>query len=943
MIKNKWLTLCLIIGCSLAAAVISGIPMYTSSILQRMLTRDLETLYEQKNVPPGLFTLNAGLYSTIKFPTTGMDSYNRMDGAIKGDLVPEMGLSVIESTQRIFLGAYKVFRPNEEFSTSGTRPMIEIAGVEGFSDKVAITAGRMYDNSPGSDILEVIVNESVMKFRGLSLGSEYWLWGYAMDDSPPLKIKVVGVYSIIDRADIYWFTDMLNTDNVVFTDFGYIISNLEKHALQLKSGSWRYVFNHKEIKLDNLDSYITKFNDIIKNYGKNTSISIPALSILESYSKRHDELSLLMWLLQVPLLLVLVFYIFMSALLTMDGDKNEIAVYKSRGASRTQIVRNYLYEGIILGIVSIVIGIPLGVFLCKTIGATNGFMEFVSRAPLLVEVDEKVIMYAFLAVGLFLVTLIIPVISSARLSIVNFKQKKAKATKFPLWQKLCPDIILLGISGYSLYLFGTRQDILLLTGANSSEIAVDPLLFVSSSMFILGAGLMFIRIYPYALRLFYWCGKKYWSPSLYISLINVARSNSQDKFLMLFLIFTMSIGIFNATSARTINQNEMDKLAYMTGADMVLVSDWEPYRITPPGAGFSDPTQAFASAAVTKALYRSEPDYRPFKAIDGAKMVTKVLNRKSITVSLKSQNFGGIRLLGITPSEYAQVAWTREDLYPYHPFEYLKLMGLDERACIVASSLVKDSGLNVGDTLYLNWGENKRPVEVIIYAIVDYWPPFNPNTAPVGRNGITGMIIANYDYIKSQTYLEPYEVWMKLREGVTSTQIYEQIKEKKLRLLSVTDLSQQMIEKKNDPMLQGTNGALTMGFMLTSIITFIGFLVYWIITVKGRLLQFGILRSLGLSKSRMIAMIIYEQILVSGMAILAGVFIGNLASSLFVPVLQLISDAANQVPPFRIMILTDDYVKLFIILGTAIISGISVLFGIVSRMKIAQTLKLGED
>ena len=69
-------------------------------------------------------------------------------------------------------------------------------------------------------------------------------------------------------------------------------------------------------------------------------------------------------------------------------------------------------------------------------------------------------------------------------------------------------------------------------------------------------------------------------------------------------------------------------------------------------------------------------------------------------------------------------------------------------------------------------------------------------------------------------------------------------------------------------MTQGINGFFTLSFLVTMLITFVGFFIYWILAIKGRLLQFGILRSMGLSRLSVILVLLWEQILVSVTAIL---------------------------------------------------------------------------
>ena len=126
-------------------------------------------------------------------------------------------------------------------------------------------------------------------------------------------------------------------------------------------------------------------------------------------------------------------------------------------------------------------------------------------------------------------------------------------------------------------------------------------------------------------------------------------------------------------------------------------------------------------------------------------------------------------------------------------------------------------------------------------------------------------------------------------------------------------------------------------------ITLIGFLIYWIFNIRGRTLQFGILRAMGLSKRQLIGMILWEQLLISGVAILAGILIGSLAANLFVPLLQMIYTPAEQVPPFKVVAYFSDYLRLFVVLLIMLVAGSAVLARIISRIKMDQALKLGED
>ena len=108
----------------------------------------------------------------------------------------------------------------------------------------------------------------------------------------------------------------------------------------------------------------------------------PVIPILEEYHARESQLKLSLWMLQVPILLMLAFYLFMVSQLTINNEKNEIAVMKSRGAGGFQIFISYLIESLILSLGALLVGPPLGLFLCKLLGASNGFLEFVQRTAM---------------------------------------------------------------------------------------------------------------------------------------------------------------------------------------------------------------------------------------------------------------------------------------------------------------------------------------------------------------------------------------------------------------------------------------------------------------------------------------------------------------------------------------------------------------------------------
>jgi putative ABC transport system permease protein len=123
----------------------------------------------------------------------------------------------------------------------------------------------------------------------------------------------------------------------------------------------------------------------------------------------------------------------------------------------------------------------------------------------------------------------------------------------------------------------------------------------------------------------------------------------------------------------------------------------------------------------------------------------------------------------------------------------------------------------------------------------------------------------------------------------------------------------------------------------------VGFLIYWTLSLRGRILQFGILRALGVSQRQLLYMIVLEQLFLSGAAIVMGILIGGAACALFVPALELFFTAANQAPPFKVIALRSDYLKIYAIVLVMLAAGLAFLRWFIRRLKIGSALKLGEE
>ena len=100
---------------------------------------------------------------------------------------------------------------------------------------------------------------------------------------------------------------------------------------------------------------------------------------------------------------------------------------------------------------------------------------------------------------------------------------------------------------------------------------------------------------------------------------------------------------------------------------------------------------------------------------------------------------------------------------------------------------------------------------------------------------------------------------------------------------------------------------------------------------------------MGMSMREIITMLIIEHVFISGTALATGALVGHLTSKLYMPLIQIAYAAYDNSLPLKVISEQSDMVRLTVIVGVMIVICMVILGWLISKMKIAQALKLGED
>ncbi|MFC5468681.1 ABC transporter permease [Cohnella suwonensis] len=946
MVQNKWLVSSMFFGILMTVALVGTMPIYSEAILSRMLVKDLETFQAEKNIYPGSHWALMGFYNEAPDKRTRI--INDMDAYMERSAKPSFGIPTLELVKERRTKSVQLVAKGSQAIKKNTT-----ATLRSFSDldkHIKIEDGRLPSKTAVNGVYEVLLTSQALSSFKIVLGQEFTL----KDDKikGTVTIKPVGTFSKKSDDDPYFRSaNLADLNNVFVVDAGLFDSEFTRgNKVPVTGSGWFFVLDYAKMNIGNVDDFIDT-DKAIRNKAKSkvvtfqTEFNVPALDTINKYFERSKQLNKLMWSLNVPVLIMLGFYMFMVSNLIVDRQKNEIAILRSRGASRLQIVLSFAAEGVLLCGGAWLLGPFIGLGLTKVLGASNGFLEFVQRSSMTVRLNEDAYLYGGVAALTAFVMTLIPVLLATRVSIVDHKRQLARSQRMPFWHKAFLDVLCLAVSIYGLYTFDKRLKDMKSLGLNTDDLTIDPLQFVMPALFVVGGGLLLLRLYPYALKLVYWAGRKWWPPSLYATLIQVGRSNSQYQFLMVFLIMTIAIGVFSAGAARTLNNNTEERIRYSHGADFVLQSRWMNDAPPPPAPGA--PSESATPAP--KVIHYLEPSFDPFTKLEGVEQAAKVFIKQKAFFGAGSQT-GTATLIGIDSDEFGLTAWLPNHLLDYPYYEYLNLMAADPRAVLISKSMADQRQVKVGDTINVGW-DGIDSQSFVVFGIIEYFPTFNPNP-PLGsvdasddesKSNAPMLIVGNLSRIQFQLALEPYQVWLKMKPGSSTAALYENIEKLELPITSMINTKEDLIKAKNDPFMLALNGVLTLGFIISILISFVGFLLYWILSLKGRTLQNGIMRAIGLSLRQLIGMLALEQLLTSGVAILIGVLIGNFASELFVPNFQIAFNPSSLVPPFKVVFAAIDFIRLYAVVFVMMALGLGILSFMLSRIRVHQALKLGED
>ena len=933
LLAQRLLSLATIIGLVVAVALILTIPIYAESVAFRVLTERLTQGPDRVNRPPFsfLFSYIGSWNQPINWEDiTELDRYLREKGGA------ELGLTATMFVRHLETQNFRLYPAGETNYRDENRSLdyVSFGTTEGIDERVELVEGSYPAVAdPAADsIIEVMIHQDFASEFGIQRGELYLGYNWRLEPDDPMQItqiRIAGIWRPRDETASYWFYRPNVFEDILLVNEETYRNRLSPHSnAEINLAVWYLVTDGSGVNTSRVDELIERHNEtekIADQYLPGTYIQASPVEELRPYQRIVTVLTLTLTVFSIPIVALLFVFLIMLVGLVVDGQRNETAVMRSRGTSPFQVVGLTMVEGIIMGIIALAIGTALAAGFTQLIGTTRSFMDFRWGERFIVSFPTTIGTTAALALLFTILIRVVPTIGAARHTIISYKMDKSRLLRRPWWQRLGIDILLLAIIGYFYYQIVQQGGLIDIEGgvSNIEDAYNQPFVFLLPPLTIFAMTLFVLRILPSILRGIAWLIQWTNSVGLLIVTRQLERSPGAYDLPLILLVTTISLGIYTASFARTIDRYLYEQQFYRVSAD-VAIRVFSQTGGGIPGASPDDAPPAY--------MHISE-----FTSMPHIKNATR-LGEYSATARLTSGSVAGT-FVGIDRAELGPVIFWRPDFAPIRLGYLTNALAAQTDAVLASREFIEERGLEIGDLLELDVrsGGDTFKINLQIAGLLDYFPRWYPEDEGA-------LFVGNLDYLFEQAQQElAHSVIARITPEFDRYEVTRSLISRGAAGVLINEPISRIEREQARPERQGLFGLLSIGFITSSLATMIGFLLYTVFSYQRRYVELGILRAIGLSQSAMMVAVAWELGLLILTGLLLGLGIGLAVSLLYIPYMQFVSSLEGLVPPYVVTMAWTEIAQIVALFGFTFVVIMVILLAILRRMRIFQAVKLGES
>jgi putative ABC transport system permease protein len=941
----QWgLVLASILGLIASVSLVMSIPLYADAVYMRILQRKIYQPETQENVRPPfsfLFIMNGGSKGTKQWEDiAGFDDYFMGTGG------SELGLPIkskVSYTRTEPFALFPLGTTNYQDQTSslgwtGIGFMSDLENhiqiVDGTYPSVATTGQQ--------DPIQVLVSEALATETGLQTGEQYVAFTRNKSETGELinlqiPILVTGIWKPNDPTEDYWMFDPANLDTVLFVPketFVQAISPIMPD--EVYTSMWYMMTDGTGVHSSDVGKLLGRIYNIRRKaiaYQPDIEMRDSPAPALVEYQRSANLLTILLYAFAVPILGLILAFVGLVARLSIERQRNEIAVLRSRGATTLQIMIIIIMEALLVGIVALLISSGMAILIAELIGRTRSFLDFSLQTDIKVSMSIAAIRIGLIAIGVTMIAQVLPALSAAKQTIVTYKLEMSRPVKAPFWQRAYLDILLFIPAGYGAYLLKQQGSIAVLNSATGGDPFRNPLLFLVPALAILAASLFFLRLIQPIMAGISWLASYTKNVGLLLAARQLSRSPGSYHTPLVILILTLSLSAYTASLALTLDKHLYDQMYYKVGSDMAFL-DAGDIIATNPMAAFGQggqTAQSSADALLTEGRRFFIPVSEYLK-LPGVKDAMRVGNYPALF------NGSDAFYIGVDRTEFPSIAYWRNDFAAGSLGALMNALATTTDGVLVSKGVMQQEGLQGGDLVRVtvNIYGQLVTVDLRVVGSFDLFPTWYPSKGP--------LFVGNLDYLFQQAGSDlSYYVYMKTDPNLD----FVNVGDKELPSINPGVFNWQAANlliqaEQQRPERQGLFGMLFIGFAAAAVLTVLAFLLYVLFSFQRRFIELGVLRASGLSNGQMTSYMAWELAFLVLLGGLAGTVLGVWASRFFIPYMQVGSDPSALIPPFDILINWQAVFQIYFVFGILFVLTLVIVVTLLRRMKVFQAIKLGE-
>ena len=901
--QHRLLVLWTLIGLTAAAALAISLILYVDSVNSGLLTDHLSQ-------PSFAFRYR---YLGVWNGAISRDSYQTADEHLRGAFVETVGLPTDQLAAYIGGG---IWTASADAYNLGSLTIGTLSGADGL---IEITAGAWNASMPLDDdgTIPVLLSDKLFQTMGVQVGDRLTA---SRPGGGVVQLRVAALWRPVNTDDPAWMLPPRFFETVILMGADALWAVASANAAPVEEAVWSLIFAGDEVKTSDVPLLV----DRIQSGERAAAEILPGIRLeispidgLRTFNADVQQLTGQLAITTLPVAGLTLYFVLLVAALLVSRQIKDDALLASRGMTRRAILFVHAWIWGCLACAAVISAAVISPFVVQIVAHTSSFLRFDQEGEALTVVLTSNALMSGAATVLIAASggMILSWQGTRKKALNNANVRAARAW----WQRTYLDVLLFIPAAYMLFTLWRSGGLT----TSAQDPFSDPLALFAPTLFALSLTLLFLRAYPFALRLWSSIVQIGRSIPLLMALREITRSIGRYRGALLMTAFTLSLTGFTASMASTLDASLKDTIDYVIGTDVVLIPAAD--EVT------EDETDSSGQqTGITVTGFNTLPA-EDLLAIDGVRSVSRV-GRYPAQIVLPSERPTGT-VLGIDRAGLAAVTRFRRDYSETPLAELMNRLAINRTGVIVSAEFARRYRIAIGQTITVQisalntWSE----ISVPVIGMVEYFPTLDPRTG--------FFLLMSLDVVFETVGSElPHDLWIDAADDADIDAIRRDAAALGYPILEWRDPAQMLQAALRAPLRRGVLGFLSIGFIAALTLTIIGAVIQNTASFRAQLGQIGVLRAMGLSAQAGSAYLFLTQ----GFAVIGGIaggtLIGIATTLLFLPVL----DFSGGLPPYLVRVAWESITLVYASFGGVLFLVIFATTFIMSRQSLTALVKLGD-